>query len=128
MEEAGLPITEPAALGQAIALATAAERAEQTANWRECLEHLLHATIDAWKGGEKPTVGGTLEDLEAGLGMARDEGDLERGDEATARRRLSVVGLGLKAARGSTRRLRAGCSVCLPPRPFYCGLRSIPLE
>ncbi|WP_164085394.1 hypothetical protein, partial [Stenotrophomonas maltophilia] len=65
MEAAGLPVTEPGLLGPMIAEATAAERGERTANWRACLEHLLASPIEAWKGGEKPTVGGCIELLEA---------------------------------------------------------------
>lgn len=98
MEEAGLDVTDAVRLGRLVADATASERAVQTANWRECLEHLLHCTIDAWKGGEKPTVGGTLEDLQRSVLIAQDAQDIDDGPEVVARRRLAVVGLGLKAA------------------------------
>lgn len=63
METAGLPITEPARLGQLLADATAAERAEQTDNWRGCLDRILSWTIDNWKGGERPIVGDILDRL-----------------------------------------------------------------
>jgi hypothetical protein len=38
LEAAGLPVSEPEQLGRMLADATAAERAEQTDNWRGCLE------------------------------------------------------------------------------------------
>jgi hypothetical protein len=65
LEDAGLDLTEPRALGEMIAIATAAERADRVDNWRACLEHLLTVPIEAWKGGEKPTVGAVIEQLEA---------------------------------------------------------------
>lgn len=85
MEEIGLPLDQPRALGDMIAAATAAERAERIENWRACLEHMLSVPIEAWKGGEKPTVGIAIEKLEAG-----------EWDIAAARERLSVAGLGLQ--------------------------------
>lgn len=64
MEEIGLPVTEAERLGELIAQATAQEREDRTENWRACLEHLMTATVDAWKGGEKPSIGGIFEQLE----------------------------------------------------------------
>lgn len=64
LEKHGLPIDDAAALGALIAQATAEERARQTENWRACLEHMLGKTIDAWKGGEKPTIGAVIEQVE----------------------------------------------------------------
>lgn len=90
IEAAGLSVADN--LGQVLAGATALERAEQSENWRACLEHLFSAQIEAWKGGEKPTIGSVLEDLEhdvspeAGLGTPESE----------ARRKLAAAGLGLK--------------------------------
>ncbi|GBU16254.1 MULTISPECIES: hypothetical protein [unclassified Methylobacterium] len=96
MEAAGLPVTEPGLLGPLIAEATAAERGERTANWRACLEHLLASPIEAWKGGEKPTVGGCIELLEA------NHTPLDTLNKSTepldaARTRLALAGLGLVA-------------------------------
>jgi hypothetical protein len=91
MEEAGLPITDPSRLGAMIAAATAQERAEQMENWRRCLEHLLGSTIDAWKGGEKPTVGGVLQRFEDG---ATPEATWDT-PLSEARQKLAAAGLGL---------------------------------
>ena len=86
MEAIGLPVTEAQKLGDMIAAATAGERADQIDNWRGCLEHLLGATIDAWKGGEKPTIGALTEMLDAPGG----EVDLSK-----VRERLAVAGCGI---------------------------------
>lgn len=64
MEDLGLPVTDAERLGQMIAEATASERAERIENWRACLERLFGVPIEAWKGGEKPTIGLALENLE----------------------------------------------------------------
>lgn len=84
LEEIGLPITEAQKLGGMIAQATAAERADQLDNWRACLEHLLGATIDAWKGGEKPTPGALIEQVET-----------NKIELPYARERFAAAGLGL---------------------------------
>jgi hypothetical protein len=84
LEALGLPIDDAGRLGAAIASATAHERAEQTDNWRGCLEHLLGKTIDAWKGGEKPTPGALFEQLE--------KGELQL---TYARERMAAAGLGI---------------------------------
>lgn len=91
MEEAGLPIDDARRLGTMIAEATAQERAEQMENWRRCLDHLLGSTIDAWKGGEKPTVGGVLERFEA---SAQPEAAWDT-PLNEARQKLAAAGLGL---------------------------------
>jgi hypothetical protein len=86
LEAAGLPVTEPQRLGEMIAQATASERAEQTDNWRGCLEHLLSWTIDNYKSGERPIVGDVLDTVANGAGdMSIDE----------ARARLKQAGLGI---------------------------------
>lgn len=85
MESATVDITEMGRTGAAIAAATVAERAEQMDNWQQCLEHLFGSVIDAWKSGEKPTIGGVLEDLQSG-----------HMDLVHARDRLALVGLGAR--------------------------------
>lgn len=84
MEEAGLPVTDDRRLGEVVARFTSSERAEQTDNWRQCLELLFDCAIDLYRGGEKPTIGGELEYLMAG------EHDVKAGRE-----RLALAGLGL---------------------------------
>lgn len=90
LEKAGLPITEGERLAEMLGQATATERGEQIENWQGCLERLLASPIDAWKGGEKLTVGGVIAELEAGK-------DLEL---KWARERLAAAGLGLKPPNG----------------------------
>lgn len=83
--EAEVPFEDSTALGEWVAQETAAERAEKLENWRECLEHLLGSTIDAWKGGEKATVGTLIANYEA-----------EDIDLHNVRKPLSAAGLGLQ--------------------------------
>jgi hypothetical protein len=66
LEEVGLPVTDAERLGIMIAEATASERADRIDNWRAAFEHALGVPIEAWKGGEKPTIGIALENLEQG--------------------------------------------------------------
>lgn len=85
MEDHGLPVASPTELGEMINDATALERAERVDNWHACLSHLLQSPIDAWKGGEKLTVGGVAQQYKAkdlSLEFARD--------------RLASANLGLK--------------------------------
>lgn len=86
LAEAGLPIDQPQYLAHLLGEATAAERSEQVDNWQGCLERILASPIDAWKSGDKLTVGGVIAELEAGK-------DLEI---KWARERLAAAGLGLK--------------------------------
>lgn len=93
IEAAGIPIAadHAAELGEFVALATAAERADQVDNWRSCLEHLLQSAIEAWKGGEKPTIGRVLDALES-----NEEPENEIGGALKwARARLEAAGLGI---------------------------------
>lgn len=85
MKEAGLPLDDRQALGEVVAKATAAERALLVQNWRGALEHMLQVPIDAWKGGEKPSVGRVIEELEADPLHLR-----------FARERLAAAGLGIR--------------------------------
>lgn len=87
MIDCGLPVNDDEHLGQLIMSATALERAERVDNWHACLSHLMQSTIDAWKGGEKQTVGGVLELL-----RATDA----RLDLTNARERLACANLGLR--------------------------------
>lgn len=87
MEAAGLGLDAPHLIGDLIAAATAGERADRVDNWRACFEHLLTVPIEAWKGGEKPTVGGLIEMLEENPpALTLDQ----------ARARLAAAGLGLQ--------------------------------
>lgn len=86
LERAGLPMSEGAVgyVGARVAAATANERAEATENWVDCLSFLLGSTIEAWKSGEKPTVGTALEKWEA-----------ETWSLSETNERLALVGLRL---------------------------------
>lgn len=68
--------------------ATSAERADQVPKWLDVIEKILGAKLDAYKGGEKQTVGGVIETLE----------DTQRSDFdiIDARARLALMGLGLR--------------------------------
>jgi hypothetical protein len=87
MEEIGLDITEPQKLGEQIAEATAEERALQGENWRDCLEHLLGAAIEAIKGGTRPTIGGVTALLELPSSAGHEEDN--------AREAVAMAGCGL---------------------------------
>lgn len=87
LEDVGLPITEAQKLGEVIEAATAVDRAEQLENWHKCINHLLACTIDAWRDGARPTIGGVLGDLKrGGLDM----------DVQWARARLELCNLGVR--------------------------------
>jgi hypothetical protein len=85
MEEIGLPVTDEVRLGEIVGAATAVERTENLDNWHACLDHLLQSTIDAWRDGTKPTVGGVCDKLRRG-----------EMDDLFAIDRLQLVGLGVK--------------------------------
>lgn len=106
MEEAGLPVTEQAALGAMIRAATDAERAEQSDNWRDCLDHILGSTIEGrWAGGEQPTVGRLLEDYET------KPTDIEFRE---VQKRLALAGLGGRLkVKGKP---EAGYLLAVPPK------------
>jgi hypothetical protein len=89
MEKAGLGVENIFDAGHKIARWTSNDRAEASENWRLCLEHILDCTIEAWKGGEKPTVGNTIASWESGEFSTK-----------AANERLNLIGL---AARGEDR-------------------------
>lgn len=91
MRAAGLPMYDDEALAQLVLDETASERSEQADNWEECLQHLLQSQIEAWKGGEKPTVGGVLDSI-----GARPVPPSIIDDEVKPK--LAAAGLGLVAA------------------------------
>ena len=70
--DAGLPMNDVRQLAGIISEATRADRADQLDNWHKCLNHLLSCTIDAWRDGRRPTVGGVLSDLGNGTSLEVD--------------------------------------------------------
>lgn len=68
--------------------ATASERADQMPKWQEVIEKIMGAKIDAYKAGERQTVGGVIELLE-------NDGRTDMLIE-DARARLALIGLGLR--------------------------------
>lgn len=88
LEDAGLPAGEANRVGEIVAAATAVERSENLDNWHACVDHLFQSSIEAWRDGVKPTVGGVAEAMLSSqpypAGMTA----------ADARGRLSLVGLG----------------------------------
>lgn len=87
LEATGLPVTDEARLAEVIQEATAAERADRLDNWHKCVNHLMSCTIDAWRDGTKPTVGGVMDDLL----HDPSEAMLEQ-----ARQKLGLVNLGVR--------------------------------
>ena len=86
MEAEGLPMTDAQQLGDMLRGYTEIERSNQTENWVDCVQAILSAPIDAWKDGQKPTVGSVLEQMtEARGGVLLDE--------MHANNRLRLVGL-----------------------------------
>lgn len=83
MEECGLPMGDLGHLGEIVAAATHLERLENLTNWHKCLDLLFQASIEAWRDGVRPTVGGVCENLRIGTW-----------DATGARERLQLVGLG----------------------------------
>jgi len=87
LEEAGLPVTDETRLAEILQASTEDERAARLDNWHKCLNHLMACSIDNWKEGRRPTVGGVLDDL------ARSTLEVDLGD---ARNKLEQVNLGIK--------------------------------
>lgn len=65
--------------------ATAAERADQVPHWQEVIEKIMGATIDAYKAGNKQSVGDVVAEVEGNIVELRE-----------ARSRLALMGLGLR--------------------------------
>lgn len=86
LEDCGLPVTDPARLGEMIAEATRPARAERLDNWHKCLNHLMDSTISAWRDGVQPTVGGVMDRMTWPL--SGDGLELRHGQE-----RLQLVNL-----------------------------------
>lgn len=88
LEECGLPVGDVDRLGEMVAAATALERAENLDNWHKCLDLLFQASIDQWRDGIKPTVGGICEALRTGKTAFNDTFDV-----TDARARLQLANL-----------------------------------
>jgi hypothetical protein len=88
LEECGLPVGDVDRLGEMVAAATALERAENLDNWHKCLDLLFQASIDQWRDGIKPTVGGVCEALRTGKTAFNDSFDV-----TDARARLQLANL-----------------------------------
>ncbi|MCZ4076249.1 hypothetical protein [Agrobacterium sp. LMR679] len=75
-------------LVETLEAATSADRAEQMPKWQEVIEKIMGAKVDAYKAGERQTVGGIIEALE----------NDQRSDMLIedARARLALIGLGLR--------------------------------
>lgn len=97
MEAAGLPIDDQRARGAAVARWTDDDRSAEGENWSDCLERLLGSTIEAWRGGEKPSVGQVLEEWEA-----------KELTTSEANKRLALVGLACRREDRNGRPVRDG--------------------
>lgn len=89
MGDIGIDITEPQKIGEMVAAATAEERALQSENWRECLEHLLSAPVEQIKGGTRPTIGGVTAELDIAYGDASEH------VLSSAKEAIAMAGCGL---------------------------------
>lgn len=87
------PLAEGASLDidmliEALEHATETDRAEQLQKWQEVIEKIMGAKVDAYKAGERQTVGGIIEALESD---GRSDMQIE-----DARARLALIGLGIR--------------------------------
>lgn len=73
---------------ETLEFATAAERANQMPKWQDVIERILGSKLDAYKSGERLTVGAVIEQLED---AGRSEFDI-----IDARARLALLGLGIR--------------------------------
>ncbi|CAA0096168.1 Uncharacterised protein [Starkeya nomas] len=78
LEELGLPTIERGLddWGRMLAPSSLPEHEDAGDNWRRCLNHLLTARIDAWRGGMRQTVGQLLDDLNDGAVNMKEANDL----------------------------------------------------
>lgn len=78
LEELGLPTIDGGLdrWGKMLAPSSLPEHDDALENWRRCLNHLLVAKIDAWRGGRQHMVGGLLEDLKKGELSEKDANEL----------------------------------------------------
>jgi hypothetical protein len=98
LEDVGLPVTDDRRLGEIIAAATASDRTEAMEHWHKALDILYSSTIEGWRDGVKPTIGGVLEDFREAAARAPDgQGLLDA--LKTARERLQLVNLGVAGPR-----------------------------
>lgn len=77
-----------AMLIESLQAATAAERADQVPKWQDVIERIMGAKLEAYRSGERLTVGGVIEALEN-----KDRTDMLVED---ARARLALLGLGIR--------------------------------
>lgn len=103
MEDCGLPVRDADMLGAIIGAATAPDRAEHLDNWHKCVNRLFASSIDNWREGAKPSVGGVMQEL-ATANIHLDD----------ARKRLELVNL---SARGKGDLGDPGCGpyLAIPP-------------
>ena len=102
LKACGLPVDDPAHLGAILGEATSVDRDEILDEWHKLTNHLISCTIDNWRDGRKPTIGGVM-----------DEHIRGKLDEYAARDRLVLVNLGLRN-RGSISGRPAGPYLCVP--------------
>jgi hypothetical protein len=100
--DCGLPLDDFKQLGAILGEATRVDREEIVDEWHKLVNHLLSCTIESWREGKKPTVGGVLESLRT---------DYLKVDEA--RDRLELVNLGVRD-RGTCGQPGAGPYLAVP--------------
>ena len=75
-----------------LSAASLPEVEDASANWRKCLNTIMSAQVEAWRGGRRGTVGQLIEDTRYlnAKGAAEHQADIDK-----ARRDLAETGLGL---------------------------------
>lgn len=87
--------------------ATSGERSDHLPKWQDVIERILGCKLEAFKSGERLTVGGVIEALE----------DTQRGDMhiGEARMRLALAGLGIRDLPAADRSNPCkGYALCIP--------------
>lgn len=93
---------------EVMAASLMAEFEDRIENWRNCLNHMLSVSVDAWRGGTKSNVGQVLEDWCKEVGYLDPDPDETSANYASeynndvkkVRFVLASAGLGLERRRG----------------------------
>jgi hypothetical protein len=97
-DELGIPmIDDLSPWSEWLSTASMLEYEALNENWANCLKHLLTSRVDAWRGGQRHTVGQLLDDLAADFELAAKDRDAHSLTVREARRLLAQAGLGVLA-------------------------------
>jgi hypothetical protein len=99
----GLPVDDYRRLGEILGEATRVDREDILDEWHKLTNHLLSCTIENWRDGKKPTIGGVMDDWLNG-----------KLDSDSARDRLELVNLGVKKKGAISGQNECGPYLCVP--------------